>query len=125
MELSAFGIESVLVEPGGYGTEFATRLIRPSDTVRNAQYGAAAQDPDQALAAFQKNFEGPNAPNPQWVADAVANLIDLPRGRRPFRTVVDRLGMGQAIEPYNQAIDRIQAGIFNAFGMGQMLELKN
>lgn len=124
LELSSFGIESVLVEPGGYGTEFKESLLRPSDEVRLKQYGALAQAPDQALAAFSRIFDGPDAPDPQWVADAVASVIRAPRGKRPFRTVVDRLGMGDAIEPYNRSIDEIQKRVFAAFGMADALNLR-
>jgi NAD(P)-dependent dehydrogenase (short-subunit alcohol dehydrogenase family) len=123
VELGAFGIESVLVEPGGYGTDFAARLVRPSDAGRTAAYGERAGAPDQSFAAFAKSFEGPNAPNPQWVADAVAALIDAPRGRRPFRTTVDRLGMGAAVDPYNKLAEEVQRNVYAGFGMSQALSL--
>jgi NAD(P)-dependent dehydrogenase (short-subunit alcohol dehydrogenase family) len=124
LELSSFGIESVIVEPGGYGTDFAESLIRPSDTARAGQYGDLAKAPQRSMDAFAQVFEGPNAPDPQWVADAVAGIIRMPRGKRPFRTVVDRLGMGAAIEPYNKAIEEIQAKVYAAFGMAESLQLK-
>lgn len=123
VELSSFGIESVLVEPGGYGTEFVNNLIRPSDHKRSAGYGEMSKAPDAALAAFEMRLHGPGAPDPQWVADAIAEIVRLPRGKRPFRTVVDRLGLGAAIEPYNSAIEKIQEQIYSAFGMAAMLRL--
>ena len=124
IELSSYGIESVLIEPGGYGTSFMDSLIRPTDTERVKEYAAMAQAPEASLAAFSKIFEGDKAPNPQWVADAVSDLIKKPRGQRPFRTVVDRIGMGAAIEPYNQSIEEIQKNVFTAFGMAESLKLK-
>lgn len=124
VELSSFGIESVLVEPGGYGTTFVDNLVRPSDTSRTKSYGELGQAPEAFLKNFEKNFEGPNAPNPQWVADAVLNLVKTPRGQRPFRTTVDRLGMGAAVEPYNKAADELQRGVYSAFGMAEVLNLK-
>lgn len=124
LELSSFGVESVLVEPGGYATSFMDALIRPSDVARTKSYGAMAGVPEQSFASFEEVITGPNAPQPQWVADAVAGLIKLPRGKRPFRTVVDRLGMGAAIEPYNKAIEDIQRGVFGAFGMADARVLK-
>lgn len=123
-ELSGYGIESVLVEPGGYPTTFIDALIKPSDAARTAAYGDRAKAPEMALAAFEERLKGPGAPDPQWVADAVAELLRKPRGQRPFRTVVDRLGLGAAIEPYNQAFDGIQKGVFGAFGMADALVLK-
>jgi NAD(P)-dependent dehydrogenase (short-subunit alcohol dehydrogenase family) len=124
VELSPLGIESVIVEPGGYGTGFIDGLIRPSDAARNAEYGPMAQAPEASLAAFEKNLQGPNAPNPQWVADAVSELIKKPRGQRPFRTAVDRLGMGAAVEPYNRAAEELQKNVYGAFGMAGLLKLK-
>jgi NAD(P)-dependent dehydrogenase (short-subunit alcohol dehydrogenase family) len=124
IELSSFGIESVLVEPGGYGTTFVDNLVRPSDANRIKSYGEMAHAPEGFLKNFEKNFEGPSAPNPQWVADAVLNLIKVPRGSRPFRTTVDRLGMGAAVEPYNKAADDMQKGMYAAFGMADVLQLK-
>jgi NAD(P)-dependent dehydrogenase (short-subunit alcohol dehydrogenase family) len=124
IELSGFGIESVIVEPGGYGTAFADNLMRPSDSNGIKTYGDLAPMPEMMLKAFEKNFEGPNAPDPQWVADAVAEIVKKPRGQRPFRTVVDRLGMGTAVIPYNKSADELQKGMFTAFGMADSLKLK-
>lgn len=124
IELSSFGIESVLVEPGGYGTTFMDNLIHPSDSARIASYGPMASAPEASLKAFERNFEGPNAPNPQWVADAVAQIIRTPRGERPFRTPVDRIGMGDAVKPYNLAAEEMQKALYAAFGMSDVLKLK-
>lgn len=124
IELSSFGIESVLVEPGGYGTTFMDGLIRPSDASRNGGYGPMAGAPEQSFAAFAKHLTGPHAPDPQWVADAVAGLVRAPRGKRPFRTTVDRLGMGAAVDPYNQAAEELQRKVYAAFGMSEVLTLK-
>jgi NAD(P)-dependent dehydrogenase (short-subunit alcohol dehydrogenase family) len=123
VELSKFGIESVIVEPGGFGTGFDRNLMTPSDTGRESGYGEFAGAPAGLMEGFAKNFEGEGAPDPQWVADAVAKLVDIPKGHRPVRTVVDGLGMGDPIVGYNQALDEITAGVFNAFGLGEMLKV--
>ena len=44
-----------------------------------------------------------------------------PAGERRFRTVVDSLGMGDAITPYNEAAEQMTAAIYGAFGMADML----
>lgn len=124
VELSGFGIESVLVEPGAFGTEFGAALIRPSDTARTASYGPMADVPEAGFKSFEQVLHSENAPKPQWVADAVVKLINTPRGERPFRTIVDGLGMGNAIGPYNQAAEQAQAGIYGAMGMSDLLKLK-
>jgi len=124
VELSSFGIESVLVEPGGYGTTFMDGLLKPSDVSRNGSYGPMSDAPERSYAAYATRMKGPQAPNPQWVADAVGGLVKAPRGKRPFRTTVDRLGMGAAVDPYNHAADDLQKKVYAAFGMSETLLLK-
>lgn len=99
-------------------------LIKPSDPSRNGGYGPMAGAPEQSLAAFAQHLTGPHAPNPHWVADAVASLIKTPRGKCPFRTTVDRLGMAAAVDPYNQAADDLQKKVHAAFGMSDALKLR-
>ena len=65
-----------------------------------------------------------SAQDPQNVATAVADLVDTPAGERRFRTVVDMMGMGEHIQSYNDQLEQITSGIFNGFGMGDMLKLK-
>ena len=124
LELSRFGVDSCIVEPGGFPTPFFDSLIKPSDTSSNEGYGPMIHAPKQAFDSFEGALAQNPAQNPQNVADAIANLIETPPGQRPVRTVVDNMGMGAHIEPYNKQLDAIHEGIFNAFGMGDMLKLK-
>jgi NAD(P)-dependent dehydrogenase (short-subunit alcohol dehydrogenase family) len=124
VELSALGIESVLVEPGGYGTTFMDALLRPSDGTRSSGYGPLAGAPESSFAEYAKHMTGPEAPDPQWVADAVAGLLQMPRGQRPFRTTVDRMGSGAAVDLYNKAAEELQKKIFANFGRTEMLTVK-
>lgn len=124
LELSGFGVDSILVEPGGYATSFMDSLIYPSDKTRDEGYGAMVEAPKQLF----DNFEGALAQNPtqdpQNVANAIVSLINTPAGERPVRTVVDNMGMGDHIKPYNNVLDQIHEGVFTAFGMQDMLKLK-
>ncbi|MCX4027165.1 hypothetical protein H0A36_08815 [Endozoicomonas sp. SM1973] len=65
-----------------------------------------------------------SAPNPQIVADAVAKVIATTPGSRPFRAVVDKIGMGEPIEAYNQQLAALTKDIYQTFGTAEMLELK-
>ena len=123
-ELSAYGIDSVVVEPGGYGTSFADSLLQPSDADRVAELGDYADAPAQMMEAFGENLVGENAPDPQWVADAVGKLVAQNTGERPFRTVIDGLGMGEPIDAYNKVAEEVTAGIYGSFEMGDMLKVK-
>ena len=124
IELSGFGVDSCLVEPGGYATSFMNNLIFPGDQSRDAGYGEMVNAPKMLL----ENFEGALAQNPaqdpQNVANAIADVIETTPGQRPMRTVVDKMGMGDHIDPYNQQLEQIHKGVFTAFGMDDMLKLK-
>ncbi len=122
-ELSGLGIESCIIEPGGYPTDFMDRLIHPSDEARNAEYGDLAKAPIGFAEGFEKALADNPAQNPQDVADAVVHLISQNPGERAFRTVVDKMGMGSPLVGYNEQLEQITSGIYNAFGMGDMLKL--
>ncbi|MCI4671862.1 MAG: SDR family oxidoreductase [Bacteroidia bacterium] len=124
VELSGFGVDSCIVEPGGYPTGFMTSLMAPSDHSQDAGYGEMVHAPKQAFENFEGALASNPAQNPQHVADAIAKLISTPAGQRPMRTVVDNMGMGTHIEPYNHQLAQIHEGLYNAFGMGDMLKLK-
>ena len=124
VELSGFGVDSCLVEPGGYPTEFMHSLLQPSDQSQNESYGEMIHVPKQSFEGFEAALASNPAQNPQNVADAIANLISTPAGQRPMRTVVDNMGMGTHIEPYNKQLAQIHEGLYNAFGMGEMLKLE-
>ena len=123
-ELSVFGVDQCIVEPGGYPTKFADSLLAPSDAARGAEYGEVDNAPQGMMESFEQALAANPAQNPQDVADAIAKVIDTPAGHRPFRTVVDKMGMGDHIGPYNEQLGQITKGIYGAFGIEGMLELK-
>lgn len=124
IELSGFGVDSVIVEPGGFPTSFMDALIYPSDSSQNESYGDMVHAPKAAFEGFAAALEQNPQQNPQLVADAIVELVNTPAGQRPVRTAVDKMGMGDAITPYNKQLDAVHEGVFGAFGMGDMLKLK-
>lgn len=120
-ELSGFGIEVCIVEPGGFPTTFMDNVVRPSDKARTQGYGEMAGAPEASLHHFGQFLATQPQQNPQLVADAVAAVVAGAPGKRPFRTVVDRIGMGDAIKPYNDLLASVTAGIYGNLGMAEML----
>jgi len=122
VELAPMGIDSVIVEPGGFNTEFSSNLLHPSDSERSAAYGDFARQPEQALKGFLAMVDATPAQDPQRVADAIAHLVALPAGQRPFRTPVDFLGMADAVAPYNQHLESLHRSLFGGMGIGALLD---
>ena len=77
-----------------------------------------------AFTHFQEVLKANPEQNPQLVADAVSGLIAAPVGQRKFRTIVDKMGMGEPLEAYNDQLETITQGIYSAFGMGELLKVK-
>ena len=125
VELSGFGIENCIVEPGGYPTAFSDNLLRPSDNSRELGYGDFAKVPEAALHNFENVLKNNPQQNPQKVADAFAELIEKPKGDKPFRTAVDFIGMADHIQKYNEHLEQIMTGLYTNFGTQGMLSVRN
>jgi hypothetical protein len=91
-EVSAFGVDVVIVEPDRYNTDFIEpngvsyyhrylRQLSPEDARRRREYGSLAE----RLRPAGFLTEPPTSRDPQEVADAVAHLVRLPSGQRPVR----------------------------------------
>jgi NAD(P)-dependent dehydrogenase (short-subunit alcohol dehydrogenase family) len=115
-ELKPYNVESVIIEPGAFPTGFFNSMISPSDSKVISEYGEYVKAPEQMFAGVSKMFEGDDAPNPQMVADAVKQLVDIDAGKRPLRTVVDPI-TGQTVEGLNKVSEKCQAEMNKAFEM--------
>lgn len=124
VELSSFGIENCIVEPGGYATSFADNLMRPSDLSREEGYGDFANVPKSVSHNFKDVLKNNPQQDPQKVADAFAELIEKPKGEKPFRTTVDFIGMGDLIQIYNEHLEQIMAGLYTNLGTQRMLSVR-
>ena len=80
--------------------------------------------PEGFLEGFEKAMASNPAQDPALVAKAITKLIATTPGERPFRTIVDNMGMGTHVGPYNDALHGLTAGIYGAFGIGHMLKLQ-
>jgi len=115
-ELVSYNIESVIIEPGAFPTEIMGKVGQPSDTNRVNEYGELAKAPEQMMKGMGEVFSGPNAPNPQEIADAIKKLVDTPTGKRPIRTSVGSMGTGGVTE-YNKAYEKAKAEMMKSMGM--------
>lgn len=122
-ELSGFGIESCIVEPGGFPTAFMNGMITPSDADRMNAYGEMANLPDASINGYVAYVEAIPEQRPERVAEAVVKLVNTPFGEKPFRTVVDFSGLKQAIENYNEVLNQTTKAIYTANGVDNLLTL--
>jgi NAD(P)-dependent dehydrogenase (short-subunit alcohol dehydrogenase family) len=122
-ELSGFGIESCIIEPGAMPTAFFDGLVGPDDPDREAGYGAFAAVPAMSSAGLAEMLQATPQQRPERIAEAVVALLEMPFGRKPFRTVVDHVGVGPEIERYNAVLSDVTRNVMTGFGIEDMLKL--
>lgn len=119
-ELSPFGVDSVIVEPGPFPSNLISSSPEPSDTGVLASYGDVAAIPGQIKAGSDQSHDPANPPRPQLVADAIAHLVEATE-RRPLRTVVMPDGLDFGVAAINEAVAPIQNGVLTAMGMEHLI----
>jgi NAD(P)-dependent dehydrogenase (short-subunit alcohol dehydrogenase family) len=122
-ELSGFGIESCIIEPGAMPTAFFDGLVTPNDAAREAEYGDFAAVPAMSNAGLAQMLEATPMQRPERIAETVVALLDMPFGEKPFRTVVDHVGVGPEIERYNDVLHDVTRTVLTNFGIAEMLDL--
>jgi len=126
-ELSPIGVDSVIVEPGPFpSTGFASNLEMYSPHGENhlADYGELKNVPETFKKMFSPEMPKGSYNEPELVAQAILNLIDLPAGKRPLRTVVDK-GMEHSLQPLNELTDKIQSGMLKWMNVESLQNIKN
>jgi NAD(P)-dependent dehydrogenase (short-subunit alcohol dehydrogenase family) len=118
-EVRPLGVDVVLIQPGAFPTDIFGKASTGSDNSFIHEYGDLAKIPDQIGAGMGQLFETVK-PNPQSVADAVIQLINTPKNKRPLRTVVDP-ATGTFTEKANQHVSEEYKNFITAFGMESLL----
>jgi len=118
-EVRPLGVDVAIIQPGAFPTEMSQKIQYGSDPLVINDYKAISEFPEKMFGAIDQIFET-TKPNPQDVADAVVNLINLPKGQRPLRTVVDP-PTGDIIKNANDAVKVEYDKVLTAFGMEDLL----
>jgi len=118
-EVRPLGVDVAIIQPGAFPTEMSQKIQSGSDASVADDYKVIAELPNKMFAAIGQVFEK-NNPNPQEVADAVVNLINLQKGERPLRTVVDP-STGDITKRANDAVKVEYEKVLTAFGLEDLL----
>lgn len=105
-EVSGCGIDVVIVEPGPFETELTPNAPAPGDRARLEQSKDVQERFEQMMAIFMSTFADPEAPtDPKLCVDGMVELIGMPAGKRPIRTV---LGMDFGVNQNNRLTEPIR-----------------
>lgn len=118
-EVKHLGVDVAVVEPGAYPTGVFSKGLIGSDGQVTDAYKGILPIYERMGAGLGQFFEAAK-PNPQDVADAIVNLISLPKGKRPLRTVVDGV-TGALVEAVNETTKVQSETMLRAFGMAEFI----
>ncbi len=112
-ELEPFGIQSVLLEPGGHATDLAIDPPPPSDRQCIDGYGEYSRGRQRLLSMFQNSFaEMEEITSAGNVAEKIRMLVEM-EGVRPIRTTV---GGDMGVHQINEKTAPIQAELIALLG---------
>ncbi|MBB3654910.1 NAD(P)-dependent dehydrogenase (short-subunit alcohol dehydrogenase family) [Rhizobium sp. BK650] len=121
-ELTRWGIETAIIVPGAFtkGTNHFAHSGSPADTARAADYNEGPYKglSEQALKGLA-SLE-PEDADASAVATAIADVVNMPFGKRPFRTHIDPSEDGAEI--VNGVADRVRAELFRRIGIEDLLK---
>jgi NAD(P)-dependent dehydrogenase (short-subunit alcohol dehydrogenase family) len=120
VELSRFGIDSSVVLPGVFtsGTSHFAHAMMPADT-------ATAEEYEELYAGLMDQVNkslseiAPPAEDVAKVAEAIVSVVDTPKGKRPFRVVVDPADDGCAAVV--ETAERIRTEFYRRVGLEDLL----
>ena len=117
-EVSPFGVDIVIVEPGPFGTGLIGSAKTPEHNEVLESYGELAGVPTAMLEGFDQMLRSEDAPDPQWVVDAYLKLSEMPAGKRPTRTVV---GITWGVDEINELTQPIQDRVLKEMQLENVL----
>ena len=120
-ELTRWGIETTIIVPGVYltGTNHFATSGRPSDEMRAAVYADGPYKDMPELVHKGHQVMAPERSDVADVARAIATVVDIPFGKRPFRVTIDPADAGA--EVINMMGDRVRAELLRRTGMEDLL----
>lgn len=119
-ELARFGIETTIVVPGSFttGTNHFANAGHPEDTgvaaAYEQRYAGLMDQVSKRLAEL-----APDEADPTEVARQIARVVDLPKGRRPFRVHIDPADDGAT--EVNAVGDRVRERFYDRIGLSDLL----
>jgi len=117
-EVSPFGVDVVMVEPGPFGTGLLASGQVPAHSEVLESYGDLAGVPNAMGENFAQMLQSEDAPNPQWVVDAYLKLAETPFGSRATRTVV---GITWGVDKINELTQSIQDNVLKEMQLDSVL----
>ena len=114
-ELAPLGIQSVIVQPGAFGTTFLANSVHPKSDVVGT-YGPTAKMFEAFSSGFEERAKSGGLGDPSEVVKALVKEVERPAGDRPLRRTVGQDVM-EPVSAINETCDQVQGHLLSAFGL--------
>jgi NAD(P)-dependent dehydrogenase (short-subunit alcohol dehydrogenase family) len=114
-ELTPFGVDVAIVQPGAYGTNISNSRVGPDDAERLGAYDKVTPLAANVFGALSASAAGRDS---REIADAIFALAAQPSGTRPLRTPVPN---DAGVAALNDAHAEIQRAVLESFGVSELL----
>jgi NAD(P)-dependent dehydrogenase (short-subunit alcohol dehydrogenase family) len=115
-ELLKTGIESIAVQPGAYPTtDIFKNQQSPDNAATSEKYGEYGSKIKQGIGHLFAAT--PQSPDPQQVADLIANIITMPAGRKNLWNPIGIGGGQPAVAGINESTTQFSQVVQNALGI--------
>lgn len=119
-ELARFGVDTTIIVPGSFtkGTNHFAHAGRPADQEVAGAYEERYAGLMDQVSARLAELSPPDA-DPAGIATRIVEVVELPRGRRPFRVHYDPANDGS--EEADGVGDRIRRDFYRRVGLDDLL----
>jgi NAD(P)-dependent dehydrogenase (short-subunit alcohol dehydrogenase family) len=121
-ELPAVGVDTTIVQTGGFATDFGHNLEQASNREVWDAYGQLGQFAHafaDGMGQTMKSSSNDLTSDPHTMAELLVKLIAIPQGSRPTKVQVGTLTNGLA--EINQLIEQHEHATLQAIGIGHLV----
>jgi NAD(P)-dependent dehydrogenase (short-subunit alcohol dehydrogenase family) len=114
-ELQRLGINTVIVQPGAYGTTFFNNILQPTNNVAS-EYGPTTEVFNGFANAFEEMGRTGQMGDPSEVVQVMVEEVERTSEIRPLRRPVGS-DMSQAVATINEVCGQAQETLLTNFGL--------
>jgi NAD(P)-dependent dehydrogenase (short-subunit alcohol dehydrogenase family) len=115
VELAPLGIQSVIIEPGAFATNFLSNTLGPKRDVMQ-EYGATADMFKSFSEGFEEQAKSGGLGDPEEVVKTIIEEVESSETNRPLRRPVGA-GILQMVSAINEVCDKVQDQLLTDFGL--------
>ncbi|HEU4324739.1 MAG TPA: SDR family oxidoreductase [Roseiflexaceae bacterium] len=113
------GIDTTIIQAGGFSTEFGQNTEKSADTEVWSEYGSVGEFANAFVDGFTRKMAEGAVSHPRELADLIGDLIDTPQGNRPLNVAI---GTGsEQVPAVNAALMANEEYSLRAFGLDRFL----